>query len=113
MLLGLSSNDTGADVTPGDLDNGAGVPNGQALVNLVDAGAGRRGELGDARDALAAEMSEAAMVDAAAIHAVFQMMTRVADSTGTPLDTFIEDMSGDIRSQLGVDELDSKRVEAR
>ena len=50
------------------------------------------------------------MVDAAAVVANFCMMTRIADSTGTPLDAGTVDVSTEIRSDLGIDSLVSARL---
>ena len=64
---------------PGD----AGLPFGGELVAFTDAVGGCDDvALADARDALRAAAGTAFMVDAAAVIANFEMMTRVADGTG-------------------------------
>ncbi|MCZ7534529.1 MAG: hypothetical protein M5T61_00375 [Acidimicrobiia bacterium] len=50
------------------------------------------------------------MVDAAAVCANFQMMTRIADATGTPLDEFSVEPSAELRSELGIDSFAGRRI---
>jgi hypothetical protein len=65
---------------------GVGLPHGDALLLFATACAGRDdGELADARAGLVAETDEAFMVDAAAVAANFEMMTRLADGTGAAM----------------------------
>lgn len=62
-----------------------------------------------ARDQVAARMGQTAVQDSAAIVATFQKMTRVADSTGIPLDAVTEMASRDIRKEIGANEFASAR----
>jgi hypothetical protein len=85
-MLSWSSHEDG---TPADIDalasgaGDAGVPPGAALLAFADAIAGWDGQaLTAAREALIAATSWEFMVDAAAVAANFEMMTRVADGTG-------------------------------
>lgn len=85
-MLSWSSNEDG---TPADLsaittgDGDAGLPHGAALVAFAEAIARwDDAALAEARRRLVAETSEAFMIDAAAVAANFEMMTRVADGTG-------------------------------
>ncbi|MGB5760068.1 MAG: alkylhydroperoxidase-related (seleno)protein, partial [Acidimicrobiales bacterium] len=50
------------------------------------------------------------LVDAAAVCANFNMMVRIADGTGTPLDAGSVPMSQQLRGELGLDELSSRRL---
>ena len=75
--------------TPADLaaiaegTGDGGLPNGRALIDFTNAvGGDDEAALAAARDALCAAAGEAFMVDAAAVIANFEMMTRVADGTG-------------------------------
>lgn len=77
------------DGTPADLDalasgdGDAGLPHGRLLMAFAEAAAGFDDQaLAAARDELVAVAGEAFMVDAAAVVANFEMMTRVADGTG-------------------------------
>ncbi|MCP3989771.1 MAG: hypothetical protein GY724_11900 [Actinomycetia bacterium] len=55
-------------------------------------------------------VGQAGLVDAAAICANFNMMVRIADGTGTPLDDGTLGVSTELRADLGLDDLASKRV---
>ncbi len=109
MLLGLSGLDVDAEIDPGQLADGAGVPNGKLLVDFVNATGTGGDELAAARDRLVEELGPDALADVAAVVANFTMMTRIADGTGTPLDKGSVDMSADIRRELGIDGLVSAR----
>jgi hypothetical protein len=60
------------------------LPGAAVLLDLVDASVGS-GDLGAARTAVLAELGVAALVDAAAVQANFEMMNRIADGTGIPV----------------------------
>lgn len=85
------------------------MTHGKALVRFVEDVTGGAAP-GEARHPLEAEIGLDATVDAAAVLANFFMMTRVADGTGTPLDEGSVAISTDLRSQLGIDELTSRRL---
>jgi hypothetical protein len=85
-MLSWSSQEDG---TPADVlalasgDGDAGLPHGAALMAFAEAIAGWDDDaLRVARERLVADAGEAFMVDAAAVAANFEMMTRVADGTG-------------------------------
>ena len=109
MLLGLSSTDDTAAIDPSRLEYGAGVTDGQLLVDFVDALSS--GEATAERRAIVAEtLGPDTMVDAVAVYANFSMMTRIADGTGTPLDDGTTAMSGGLRTDLGLDDWTSRRL---
>jgi hypothetical protein len=65
---------------------GVGLDHGDALLAFASACGGTDDiELAAARNALVAETDEAFMVDAAAVAANFEMMTRLADGTGAAM----------------------------
>jgi hypothetical protein len=65
---------------------GVGLEHGDALLRFASACGGTDDEeLDAARAALVAETEEAFMVDAAAVAANFEMMTRLADGTGAAM----------------------------
>ena len=49
------------------------------------------------------------LIDAVAVSANFYMMTRIADSTGTPLDAGTVEPSAEIRELVGVNSFTSRR----
>lgn len=88
-MLSWSSTEQGA---PADLTavaagaDGVGLPLGDQLVRFASACAGTDDiELALARTALVEASDEAFMVDAAAVAANFEMMTRLADGTGAAM----------------------------
>ena len=67
-------------------------------------------DLDEIQAELVAAVGEEGLVDAAAVCANFNMMVRIADGTGTPLDEGSVAMSDGLRQELGLDELTSRRV---
>ena len=88
-MLSWSSTETGQQVDLAAVAAGAGdvgLEHGGALLRFASACGGTDdAELAAARAALVAETDEAFMVDAAAVAANFEMMTRLADGTGAVL----------------------------
>ncbi len=116
MLLGLSGSQSNAEielanVTGSDHGDG-GVAKGQLLASFAEAvhdGA----DVAAVREEVLAELGPESMVDAAAICANFNMMVRIADGTGTPLDAGTVPPSEELRNELGLDDLVSRRLDAR
>ena len=85
-MLSWSSTKSGAPADIGAIADGqvdAGLPHGAELVAFTDAVAGvDEAALVAARAALVACAGEPFMIDAAAVVANFEMMTRVADGSG-------------------------------
>jgi hypothetical protein len=88
-MLSWSSSENGQqlDLTAvADGRPGVGLEHGDALLRFAGACGGTdEAELVSARAALIAETDEAFMVDAAAVAANFEMMTRLADGTGAAM----------------------------
>ena len=107
-----SDSPDGFDLTAilGSDQGDGGLPHGALLTAFVEAAVGRSADqLIASRDALVTATSEELMVDAAAVMANFEMMTRVADSTGARLGTERVDGMAPIREQLGLDAYTSAR----
>ena len=87
-MLSWSGHHSDVDVDLDAVSSGrgdVGIPLGAELLRFASAAAvlaGDMTEINAARRALVARAGEAAMVDAAAVVANFQMMTRLADGTG-------------------------------
>lgn len=103
--------ETDSEIDAAELGAGAGVPHGELLVRLVDASFGSSDDLAAVRDECIEVLGIAATIDAAAVIANFHMMTRVADGTGTPLDDGTEQVSVDLRTALGIEGLESRRLD--
>lgn len=86
-----------------------GIPNGALLGRFAAAAIGDDAAvLADLRGEVAAALGDAALVDAAAIVATFNAITRVADSTGIPIDEARIEPSAGLRRQLGIDDFPSR-----
>ena len=55
-----------------------------------------------ARETLRAVLTPAEFVDACAVLGAFNIVDRIADATGLPLDDRLAAMSGDVRRELGI-----------
>jgi len=71
-------------------------------VLLAFADAVIAGNSGQPRERVVAALGEAAMVDAAAVIAGFDGITRIADATGIPLEPAKAEQTADFRSALGL-----------
>jgi hypothetical protein len=79
----------------------AGVAHGARLLAFTDAVMGQDdGALARERSALRGALSDEAFVDTCAVIGAFNVVDRIADATGIPLDAGIAAMSGEVRKQL-------------
>ena len=111
-MLSWSSDHAGEDVDVAGLRTGDGVGDERnaALWRFASACAERDDdELAAARAALVATTDEATMVDAAAVAANFEMMTRLADSTGARMPASVLEDRAQAIGVMGVGTLTSKR----
>ena len=89
---------------------GVGLEHGDALLRFASACGGiDDAELAAARSALVAETDEAFMVDAAAVAANFEMMTRLADGTGAAMPEERLESSAFAIETMGIEHLTSRR----
>ena len=84
-------------------DGGSGVAHEAELIAFADAALGDGDSLAATRSALVGRAGKEAMIDAAAVVAGFDAITRVADGTGIPLEPTKAEASADWRSRLGID----------
>jgi hypothetical protein len=114
MMLRASSQANDLDVRL-EAVNGAdttasGVPHGDVLVDFVEAAVeADPTRLSEARAALTDALGHAGMVDTAAVVANFEMMTRIADATGTSHPAARLEGMGELRHELGLDGYASAR----
>ena len=113
-MLGASSEATGGNIDLAPVegsDRGDGnIEHGALLSAFVEAAVGADPDaLNGARAALSAVGGEAFMLDAAAVMANFEMMTRVADATGARFQPERNEAMAPIRQRLGLDELVTAR----
>ncbi len=108
----MSSQSLGAEVdvsvVNGRAHDDGGVAHGTRLVAFVDAVmAGDEARLADARSTLRAALGERAFVDACAVVGGFNVVDRIADATGIPLDASLVALSEDLREQLDLARFES------
>jgi hypothetical protein len=85
----------------GNADDDGGVAHGSRLVAFTEAVmGGDEGALVREREALRGVLSDPAFVDACAVIGAFNVVDRIADSIGIPLDDMLEAMSGEVRKEL-------------
>jgi hypothetical protein len=82
---------------------GSGVAHEARLLAFADAVIVDPASLAKTRVELIQAAGEAAMVDAAAVIAGFDAITRVADGTGIPLEQPKAEATADWRTELGID----------
>ena len=87
----------------GETAGDAGVAHGARLVAFAEAVmAGDEGAMVRTRAALRAVVSPAEFVDVCAVIGAFNVVDRIADATGIPLDPMLDAMSGDVQQTLGL-----------
>jgi hypothetical protein len=86
-----------------DGDGGSGVGHEAALLAFADAAISGATNLDEARADLVRVAGAEAMVDAAAVIAGFDAITRVADGTGIPLEQPKAEATAAWRTALGID----------
>lgn len=98
-----------ADGGDGTVDRGT-VPHADLLTRFVEAAAGGSDQLPEVRRELVDATDEATMIDTAATVAAFEMMTRIADGTGTSHPNARLETLSAIREELDLDEYQSARL---
>lgn len=84
--------------------NGGGVAGGAVLNALAEAVMARDDEESRRQYArIVSELGEMAAVDAAAVVGAFNLVARVADTTGLPLEDYKVEATAEVRANLGLD----------
>lgn len=85
--------------------DGGGVPHGATLLGFTDAVMGEdEAVLDRARQEVIDKLGPEQLVDSAGVVATFNMMNRIADATGIPLDGPVDFMSVNMRKEIGLDQ---------
>lgn len=112
-MLSWSSAKSGEELDLSAVAAGAGetgIEHGGELLAFATACAERDDEMLErARDELVAATNEGFMVDAAAVAANFEMMTRLADGTGARMPADVLEERAQAIGVMGVGELTSRR----
>jgi hypothetical protein len=97
----VAATDVDLSAVNGGVASDAGVEHGARLIAFTEAVmADDPRALRREREALRAVLSPSAFVDAAATIAAFNVVDRIADATGIPLDPMMEEMSAEVRREL-------------
>lgn len=93
----------------------SGVEHGKALLGFTDAVMARDADaIVATRDALREKIGDAGVVDSSAIIAAFNIVDRIADATGIPIDdNFTRELRYAVGSELGMDHLTPEERAAR
>lgn len=117
MLLRASGEREGRTYDPAAVthaDRDSGVDHGRHLIALTDAALELDpAAVATARAAAVPELGEQEAVDALVVAAAFNGITRVADSTGIPLDESTLQGTVDLRADAGIDAFDYASKAAR
>ena len=110
-MSGVSQNiDISFEAISSSTDGNGGVLHGELLSKLSEALWSKNlNELTAVREELVNAAGADVFVYAVGVSAMFHMMTRIADWTGTPLDAGTDEPSADIREAIGVNDLVSRR----
>jgi len=100
-------------VQDGAIDSG--VEHGEVLVAFTDAVMARDAEaIERTREQLRGRLGDEGVVDASAVILMFNVVDRIADSTGIPIDKgFMRDTRYQIGHELGMDDLTPEARTAR
>ena len=79
------------------------MPHGRLLCAFAEAAVADAQDLPSRRADVVATLGEPAMIDAAAVVAVFQAVVKIADATGIPLEDAKAEISAGFRADLGLD----------
>ena len=80
------------------------VPDCGPLLDYAEAvHAGEKRAIGRTRGVVSERLGAEAMVDAAAVIAIFTAVVRIADATGITLEAYKADVSAEMRASLGID----------
>ena len=115
-MLRASIEYSGADAELSGIADGAkagdaGIEHGERLTAFAEAAVkGDAAELATARDALRAAAGSEVVVDAAGVIGNFERMVRIADGAGIPLDRMVDALTSDFRGELGLEDLESRRL---
>jgi hypothetical protein len=95
-------------LTEGAAVTRSGVAHEETLLALAEAMVSdEREALVIARTRVLDELGPEALVDAAAVASNFERMVRIADAIGIPLDSFLDEMTVDIRAELNLARFES------
>ena len=107
MLLRGSSEYTGDTYDfrsiNGEAVDVSGIPDARLLVHFAEAVLDPTADLVPIRQEVAQTLSAQALVDSAAVVAIFNAVVRIADATGISIEDYKIEPTATLRSELGID----------
>ena len=80
-----------------------GIPHAGLLICFAEAVLDPSADVSPIRQELKQTLGDAALVDSAAVIAIFNAVVRIADATGISLEDYKVDATARLRSELGID----------
>ncbi|ETX06264.1 MAG: hypothetical protein ETSY2_18145 [Candidatus Entotheonella gemina] len=109
MLLRGSSDHTGDTYDfrsiNGEAADASGIPHARLLIQFAEAVLDSKADFVSMRQEVKQTLSTPALVDSAAVIAIFNAVVRIADATGISLEDYKVDLTATLRSELGIDNL--------
>lgn len=96
----MGGQDVSIEAVEGSQHGDGGVASGALLLRFVEAVLSDASNLPEVRTEVVATLGGDVMADASGVIATFEMMNRVANATGTPLDEGLVAQTEGVRSQL-------------
>ena len=107
MLLRGSSEHTGDTYDfrsiNGEAVDTCGIPHAGLLIRFAEAVLDPEAAVSPIRQEVWQTLGEAALVDSAAVIAIFNAVVRIADATGISLEDYKVDLTESLRAELGID----------
>ncbi|PON19064.1 hypothetical protein C2W62_04725 [Candidatus Entotheonella serta] len=108
MLLRGSSEHTGDTYDfrsiNGEAIESCGIPYAGRLIRFVEAVLDPSADVAPIRQDVANTLGAPALVDSAAVIAIFNAVVRIADATGISLEDYKVDSTAHLRAELGIDD---------
>lgn len=87
----------------GEAVDACGIPQAELLIRFAEAVLDPGADASAIRQEVAQTLGAAALVDSAAVIAIFNAVVRIADATGISLEDYKVDATAHLRSELGID----------
>lgn len=87
----------------GEAIDACGVPHAGLLIRFAQAVLDPSGAISPIRQEVGQTLGATALVDSAAVIAIFNAVVRIADATGISLEDYKVDLTASLRSELGID----------
>ncbi len=87
----------------GEAADACGIPHAGLLMHFAEAVLDPEADVSPIRQEVEQTLGATALVDSAAVIAIFNAVVRIADATGISLEDYKVDATANLRSELGID----------